>query len=735
MVDGAITYRDAVLVEYQLGLPPRQTPCASVVELRARVYHSDDCWCICPVAGVAWAWQYDAASVSADNGTTVLKPDDVAIGDPGRWLLDETQQHNHDDAYPALVDLSVIGNFPSFSDTHGQMQDSGYKPADFATAGHGHSATPGAVIFAGAMGAYSEDASHFRWDLAHYYLGINTDSPSTFLTVKAGVTKTDVAMVRLASPHNWVDLGAGDAHAIQWTTAGGPIGHVAVESDGTYSMLCLGGLHDGATFKGLSDHVMVVRGDGRVGIGTTDPLYPLDVRGTVSGAVLRLYGTTSGALVFHPAGTTVNGSYIWPADYSAGAQCLMDDGAGNLYWGASGITSMETLTNGDGLAGNDYDGSTPETWSLDLASANVWQATQTWRMGTTAAGTAPQKFQTGTLMTTPEAGALEWDGTDLWITIGGVGSYPFTLEIVMSGAGTFTLPLVEHYNTSSDCQYNAIVDWGDGSENSVITAYDDAERVHTYATAGTYQIKITGTLDGFSFNNTGDKLKVTRVVHWGTSDQFAGFKYLKGGFSGCSNLTQIGTGPIGASPTGGVAGVELDGFSGTFLWCPLITEIPVDLFRLHTAVTTDAFRSTFYEDFALRIIPEDLFRYNVSASSYAFSATFYRCYALETVPAMFWYNTAAVSYGFRSTFQDCKNLQLHSEIFCASGDKSTRFLNQSVSFDSTFRLTTWSGSVKGTAPDLWNYSFGSGTPNKNLCFSGQSTSSLTNYASIPAAWR
>ncbi len=36
--------------------------------------------------------------------------------------------------------------------------------------------------------------------------------------------------------------------------------------------------------------------------------------------------------------------------------------------------------------------------------------------GTAAAGTAPIKFTSGTNLTTPEAGALEWDGTNLFIT-------------------------------------------------------------------------------------------------------------------------------------------------------------------------------------------------------------------------------------------------------------------------------------------------------------------------------
>jgi hypothetical protein len=39
--------------------------------------------------------------------------------------------------------------------------------------------------------------------------------------------------------------------------------------------------------------------------------------------------------------------------------------------------------------------------------------------GSTTAGSAPLKLNSGSLMTTPEAGAIEFDGTDLWITTNG----------------------------------------------------------------------------------------------------------------------------------------------------------------------------------------------------------------------------------------------------------------------------------------------------------------------------
>ena len=40
--------------------------------------------------------------------------------------------------------------------------------------------------------------------------------------------------------------------------------------------------------------------------------------------------------------------------------------------------------------------------------------------GTAIAGTAPLKFNTGTPLATPEDGALEYDTSHLWFTIGGI---------------------------------------------------------------------------------------------------------------------------------------------------------------------------------------------------------------------------------------------------------------------------------------------------------------------------
>lgn len=86
-----------------------------------------------------------------------------------------------------------------------------------------------------------------------------------------------------------------------------------------------------------------------------------------------------------------------------------------------------------------------------------------------------------------------------------------------SGSDQISLPLVD------DGTYDFVVDWGDDT-TSEITSYDDTDRTHTYATAGTYTVTITGSIEGFSFLKqynepsgaySGDSLKLIGISSWG----------------------------------------------------------------------------------------------------------------------------------------------------------------------------------------------------------------------------
>jgi len=97
-----------------------------------------------------------------------------------------------------------------------------------------------------------------------------------------------------------------------------------------------------------------------------------------------------------------------------------------------------------------------------------------------------------------------------------------------SNADQITLPL------QSSGTYDFYVDWGDGGERDRITSYNESDVTHTFAGgAGTYTVKIWGSIKGWYFNNGGDRRKILTVEAWGPL-RLGNTGYY---FYGCSNLT------------------------------------------------------------------------------------------------------------------------------------------------------------------------------------------------------
>ena len=112
--------------------------------------------------------------------------------------------------------------------------------------------------------------------------------------------------------------------------------------------------------------------------------------------------------------------------------------------------------------------------------------------------------------------------------------FVFTIDTENTSSGSslntqFMMPLV------SGGSYNATVNWGDGSSDT-ITSYNQQEVTHTYSSAGQYEISIEGTLQGWQFNNAGDKLKMLDVKQWGVLDLST-----NAAFYGCTNLDASAT--------------------------------------------------------------------------------------------------------------------------------------------------------------------------------------------------
>ena len=120
---------------------------------------------------------------------------------------------------------------------------------------------------------------------------------------------------------------------------------------------------------------------------------------------------------------------------------------------------------------------------------------------------------------------------------------------------TFTLPLEASGN------YNCNVDWGDLSSDT-ITVWNQAETTHTYATAGTYVVVITGVITGWRFNFGGDRLKFHEVREWGPLRLGNNADY----FYGCFNFTVIATDNLDMTGT--------TTLQNAFAYCYALTTVP-----------------------------------------------------------------------------------------------------------------------------------------------------------------
>lgn len=276
----------------------------------------------------------------------------------------------------------------------------------------------------------------------------------------------------------------------------------------------------------------------------------------------------------------------------------------------------------------------------------------------------------------------------------------FTTRWTVSGddaARTITLPLAQS-RAEGALAYNFTVNWGDGTY-STVTAYNDPNRIHTYANNGTYDVEIRGICEGWSFQYAAES-RIKAVVTWGTRRGFGGFKFLSLAFWSCSQLGSI---PQNESIPASGTGCLSQGLGAIFVGTA-IQQVPDMLFFEHPLAGDMAY---VFQGSALKSVPNGLFSRQLSAVTFA------------------------------SAFSNAIDLVMNPRVFCRESEENTRFLNQSVSFRNFLYRDFYVGASVGSAPDLWNYNFGTGTPNKTGAFSGagNSPTSLSNYADIPAEWK
>jgi hypothetical protein len=286
--------------------------------------------------------------------------------------------------------------------------------------------------------------------------------------------------------------------------------------------------------------------------------------------------------------------------------------------------------------------------------------------------------------------------------------YPFVFKITTTTSSTvFTTPLVD-YGTLTP---NLTISWGDGGANSpLITSSTSTDRIHTYATAGTYTITINGLMPGFKVNNNSAiRGLITELVQWG----IVGLRTID--FYGCSNLTEI---PASAtlSAVGGYTGLEEVISFTSFMRGTRITSIPSDLFDYSPNATS--FTDCFSSITTITTVPTGLFDNVPNATTFA--SCFFACTALTSVPSTLFDQNINAS-NFSGTFRNCRALTNVLQF--------TNNVNALV-FNNCYNMSSTSNALTGTAPELWNRT---PTPSGTDCFNN--CVNLTNFATIPANFK
>jgi len=218
---------------------------------------------------------------------------------------------------------------------------------------------------------------------------------------------------------------------------------------------------------------------------------------------------------------------------------------------------------------------------------------------------------------------------------------------------TFTIPC-QNYGT-----FNATVDYGDGTGSQTVTAYNDSNLTHSFATAGQYTITIDGTFPTIRFfNDATSAALVDEVVDLGD----VGWLMLYGGFEGCTNLTAFNTGTANTANNVIVQRMLKD--------CTNLTTL--DLTNFNTS-NVNAFASMFQGCESITTL--DLSSFDTSNVTSMF-AMFWRCLNLTTLDVSSFDTSSATDMRFMFYRTNLTDLDIkHFDV--SSVTNAGNFLNQS----------------------------------------------------------
>lgn len=142
----------------------------------------------------------------------------------------------------------------------------------------------------------------------------------------------------------------------------------------------------------------------------------------------------------------------------------------------------------------------------------------------------------------PDAGGYAQIGAAMALKINDIyNAFQITIDTTKAGsaADTFVLP-----TAGGGYVYAYHVDWGDNTEEYVTA---NTSQTHVYSVGGTYKVRIRGTFPRIVFANTGDRLKLITIDHWGKihwaslGEAFFGCSNMQGAWDDIPDLSAVGT--------------------------------------------------------------------------------------------------------------------------------------------------------------------------------------------------
>lgn len=286
---------------------------------------------------------------------------------------------------------------------------------------------------------------------------------------------------------------------------------------------------------------------------------------------------------------------------------------------------------------------------------------------------------------------------------------------------------------------NFVIDWGDGNTEKILNkTIGMGVYEHTYATAGTYEIKLSGRATGyptlnmetgdgivFSVMNSGPNVakisgklgQIFSTLPDGTNPNFAA------AFVQATNLTEIP-----ADLFDGVSGAPVPGmFVSTFVYTG-ITSIPDGLFDGISGAPAEGMFAGTFSDTPITSIPDGLFAGISGAPAVRmFDSTFYNTQITSIPDGLFAGISGAPQRDmFNSTFSNTPITSIPENLFGdISGAQASSMFYQT--FSNCTSLTGPSARIGGKYlyeiwPDYIGFTYGDST-------------GLSDYDQIPVAWR